>query len=60
MSNTDKKRTGIPKVPDLQYGSNADDVEFGGSQFVFAPQQGVQCDQSVQQATSASSWGSGW
>jgi hypothetical protein len=30
-------------------------VEFGGSQFVFAPQQGVQCDQSVQQAASASS-----
>jgi hypothetical protein len=44
----------------LQYGSNADDIEFGGSQFVFAPQQGVQCDQSVQQAASASSWGSGW
>jgi hypothetical protein len=39
----------------LQYGSNADDIEFGGSQFVFTPQQGVQCDQSVQQAASASS-----
>jgi hypothetical protein len=44
----------------LQYGSNADDIEFGGSQFVFAPQQGVQCDQAVQQSAAASSWGSGW
>jgi hypothetical protein len=44
----------------LQYGSNADDIEFGGSQFVFAPQQGVQCDQSVQQAASASSYWSGY
>jgi hypothetical protein len=42
----------------LQYGSNADDIEFGGSQFVFAPQQGVKCDQAVQQSAAASSWGS--
>jgi hypothetical protein len=43
----------------LQYGSNADDIEFSGSQFVFAPQQGVQCDQAVQQSAAASSnnWG---
>jgi hypothetical protein len=43
----------------LQYGSEADDVEFGGSQFVFAPQQGVRCDQSVEQSAAASSnyWG---
>jgi hypothetical protein len=43
----------------LQYGSEADDVEFSGSQFVFAPKQLVSCDQSVEQAASASSnyWG---
>jgi hypothetical protein len=42
----------------LQYGSNADDIEFSGSEFVFAPQQRVQCDQSVEQSAAASSWGS--
>jgi hypothetical protein len=44
----------------LQYGSEADDVEFEGSQFVFAPQQLVSCDQSVEQSAAASSWGSSW
>jgi hypothetical protein len=42
----------------LQYGSNADDIEFSGSEFVFAPQQLVSCDQSVEQSAAASSWGS--
>jgi hypothetical protein len=40
----------------VQSGSEADDVEFSGSQFVFAPEQAVQCDQSVEQAAAASSW----
>jgi len=40
----------------LQYGSQADDVQFEGSGFVFAPQQGVQCSQSVEQSSAASSY----
>jgi hypothetical protein len=40
----------------VQSGSEADDVEFSGSSFVFAPEQAVQCDQSVEQAAAASSW----
>ena len=44
----------------LQYGSEADDVEFSGSEFVFAPKQLVSCDQSVEQAASASSYWSGY
>ena len=44
----------------VQSGSEADDVEFSGSEFVFAPQQLVSCDQSVGQSAAASSWGSGW
>jgi hypothetical protein len=43
----------------VQSGSEADDVEFSGSQFVFAPEQAVKCDQSVEQAAAASSH-NGW
>ena len=39
----------------LQYNSIADDVEFGGSSFEFAPEQAVQCDQAVQQSAASSS-----
>ena len=39
----------------LQYDSELDDVEFGGSAFSFEPAQEVTCDQKVQQAASASS-----
>jgi len=38
----------------LQYSSIADDVEFGGSSFEFAPEQAVECGQSVEQAAAAS------
>ena len=38
----------------LQYNSSADDVEFEGSEFVFAPEQSVVCGQSVEQAAAAS------
>jgi hypothetical protein len=38
----------------LQYDSSADDVEFEGSEFVFAPEQSVVCGQSVEQAAAAS------
>jgi hypothetical protein len=41
-----------------QFGSEADDVEFEGSTFEFVPEQAVECDQSVEQAASASSSGS--
>jgi hypothetical protein len=37
------------------FDTNLDDVEFEGSQFVFAPEQAVQCDQSVEQAAASSS-----
>src|SRR4051794_29893957 len=37
----------------LQYNSIADDVEFGGSSFEFAPEQAVECTQSVEQAAAA-------
>jgi hypothetical protein len=39
----------------LQDNSIADDVEFDGSSFEFAPEQAVQCDQAVQQSAAASS-----
>jgi hypothetical protein len=39
----------------LQYNSIADDVEFGGGTFEFAPEQAVQCDQAVQQSAASSS-----
>jgi hypothetical protein len=37
----------------LQYNSIADDVEFEGSSFEFAPEQAVDCTQSVEQAAAA-------
>jgi hypothetical protein len=39
-----------------QFGSKADDVKFSGGSMVFAPQQAVQCDQSVEQAAAATSF----
>jgi hypothetical protein len=39
----------------LQYVHIAD-AQFSGSEFVFAPQQRVSCDQSVEQAASVSDW----
>ena len=43
----------------LQYGSEADDFEPGGIEVSFAPQQGVQCSNEIQQSSAASSHG-GW
>ena len=41
----------------LQYGSGADDFEPGGIRVNFAPQQGVQCSNEIQQSSAASSGG---
>ena len=41
----------------LQYGSEADDFEPGGIEVSFAPQQGVDCSNEIQQSSAASS---GW
>src|SRR5215216_5475430 len=41
----------------LQYGSEADDFEPGGIEVSFAPQQGVECSNTIQQSSAASS---GW
>jgi hypothetical protein len=38
----------------LQYDSELDDVEFGGTAFSFAPEQAVECTGSVEQAAAAS------
>jgi hypothetical protein len=38
----------------LQYESELDDVEFGGTAFSFAPEQAVECTGSVEQAAAAS------
>src|SRR3954454_25289860 len=38
----------------LQYASTADDIQFEGSSFNFAPAQSVECDQKVQQSAAAS------
>src|SRR5215204_5613682 len=43
----------------LQYGSEADDFEPGGIEVTFAPQQGVDCSNEIQQSSAASSYG-GW
>ena len=43
----------------LQYGSEADDFEPGGIEVAFAPQQGVDCSNEIQQSSAASSYG-GW
>ena len=39
----------------VQYGSEADDFEPGGIEISFAPQQGVQCSNTIQQSSAASS-----
>ena len=41
----------------LQYASDADDLEFGGGEFEFAPENETACEQAVQQSAAASSWG---
>jgi hypothetical protein len=41
----------------LQYGSDADDIEFEGGDITFAPENETSCDQAVQQSSAASSWG---
>ncbi len=41
----------------LQYASDADDLEFGAGEFEFAPENETACEQAVQQAAAASSWG---
>ena len=41
----------------LQYGSEADDFEPGGIEVTFAPQQGVECLNEIQQSSAASSDG---
>src|SRR5215203_1093742 len=44
----------------LQYGSEADDFEPGGIEVSFAPQQGVECLNEIQQSSAASSYGGGY
>ena len=41
----------------LQFDSDADDLEFGGGEFEFAPENETACEQDVEQASAASSWG---
>jgi hypothetical protein len=41
----------------LQYGSEADDFQPGGIEVSFAPQQGVDCSNEIQQSSAASSGG---
>src|ERR671916_1605657 len=41
----------------LQYDSVADDLEFGAGEFEFAPENETACEQEVQQAAAASSFG---
>jgi len=40
----------------LQYASGADDLEFGGPEIEFAPENETACEQAVQQSSAASSW----
>ena len=40
----------------LQFDSDADDLEFGGGEFEFAPENETSCEQDVEQASAASSW----
>ena len=40
---------------DLQYVSEGDDFEFGGPESEFAPENGTECEQGVEQASTASS-----
>ncbi len=39
----------------LQYASDADDLEFGGGELSFAPENETACEQAVQQSAAASS-----
>ncbi len=41
----------------LQFDSDADDLEFGGSEISFAPENETACEQDVEQAAAASSLG---
>ena len=41
----------------LQFGSDADDIEFEGPEISFAPENETSCEQAVQQSAAASSWG---
>ncbi len=41
----------------LQYASEVDDLEFAGPEIEFAPENETACEQEVQQAAAASSWG---
>src|SRR5215207_9256345 len=41
----------------LQYASDADDLEFSGPDVTFAPENETTCEQDVEQAAAASSWG---
>ena len=41
----------------LQYASEVDDLEFGAGELEFAPENETACEQEVQQAAAASSWG---
>ena len=41
----------------LQYASGVDDLEFAGGELSFAPENETACEQEVQQAAAASSWG---
>ncbi len=41
----------------LQYASDADDLGFAGPEIEFAPENETACEQAVQQAAAASSWG---
>ena len=41
----------------LQYASEVDDLEFGAGEFEFAPENETACEQEVQQAAAASSFG---
>ena len=41
----------------LQYASDADDLGFAGPEIEFAPENETACEQEVQQAAAASSWG---
>ena len=44
----------------LQYGSEADNFEPGGIQVNFDPQQGVDCSNTIEQSSAASSYGGGY
>ena len=40
----------------LQFDSDVDDLEFGGGEFGFGPENETACEQDVEQASAASSW----